>query len=197
MNQKKRQKYLSLMLECQKRLESLYDLSSGRVDGVYFQVVIEMEALQLRKLLELIAFSSLITHEKAYEQVTKKIDGVWKAKNILKELEKINPDFYPVPIIGIKESGWVKLRGGFLTKKQFVALYDECSMYIHVRNPYRVRKKPLTFHEKVPMYLSKIENLLLKHIVSLAGSEGLLLVDVPHFKNSKESLRIRHLVKTA
>ncbi|PDO51313.1 hypothetical protein AWE29_25325, partial [Escherichia coli] len=195
MNEKKRQKYLKIMFECQKRLETLHALSSGRIDGIYFQVLIEMEALQLRKLLELIAFSSLISHEKAYEKVTKKIDGVWKAKNIFKELEKINPNFYPVPISGVTKTGWTKLTGGFLTKKQFIKLYDECSKHIHVRNPYRVRENSLGFHKKVPEYLSRIETLLLKHIVSLAGNEELLLVDVPHYEDSVTAIKMSHLVK--
>lgn len=195
-NESKRQKYLGLMFECQKRIETLHDLSSGRINGVYMPILIEMEALQLRKLLELIAFSSLISHEKTYENVTKKIDEVWKAKRILQELEKRNPRFYPEPILGATKAGWVKLKGGFLTKNQFVKLYDECSEYIHVRNPYRIRKNSSAFHKKVPEYLSRIETLLLKHVVSLGENEDLLLVEVPHYKDSTASLKISYLVPT-
>lgn len=197
MNSKKRNKYLKLMFECRKRIETLHALASGQSGGLYLQVLIETEALQLRKLLELIAFSSLISHEIAYRTVTQNIDGVWKAKRIMSELEKINPNFYPLPVSEITNDGWRKLKGGYLTKKQFVALYDECSTHIHVRNPYRVRENSLAFHGKVPSYLSRIESLLSKHIVSLVDDREILFVEVPHFEDSTSPLKIRHLIKNS
>ncbi|EAA3623728.1 hypothetical protein CP709_00765 [Salmonella enterica] len=195
MNSRKRQKYLKLMFECRKRIETLHDLASGEFGGVYLQVLIETEALQLRKLLELIAFSSLISHEAAYRTVTQNIDGVWKAKRIMCELGKINQNFYPLPVSEITNDGWKKLKGGYLTKKQFIALYDECSTHIHVRNPYRVSENSLAFHKKVPAYLSRIESLLSRHIVSLVDDMELLFVEVPHFEDSTSPIRIRYLVK--
>lgn len=197
MNAKKRNKYLKLMSECRRRIETLHYLSSGECEGLYLQVLIETEALQLRKLLELIAFSSLVSHETAYRVVTQKIDGVWKAKRIIFELEKINQNFYPLPVSDVTNTGWIKLKGGYLTKKQFIALYDECSTHIHVRNPYRIRENSLAFHKKVPAYLSKIESLLSKHIVSLVDDMEILFVEVPHFEDSSRPLKIRHLVKNS
>ncbi|HAN9233936.1 TPA: hypothetical protein IGP90_003901, partial [Escherichia coli] len=193
MNSKKRNKYLKLMFECRKRIETLHDLASGHTGGLYLQVLIEIEALQLRKLLELIAFSSLISYEESYKTVAKSIDGVWKAKRIISELEKINPNFYPLPVSSFTNDGWKKLKGGYLTKKQFIALYDECSTHIHVRNPYRISENSLAFHRKVPSYLERIECLLSKHIVSLADDREFLFVEVPHFEDSATPLRIRCL----
>src|SRR5438132_13869194 len=59
---------------------------------------IELVFVQLRKVLELIAFASLTANKAKYSAAHATFAEHWKAKLMLKELEKVNPEFYPVPI---------------------------------------------------------------------------------------------------
>ncbi len=113
-----------MMWECRYRVETLRDFTSGKTHCTYLQTTIEAEALQLRKLLELIAFSSLVSYQEAYSSLRNDIVKDWHAARILHKIESINPEFYPVPIDSFNRHGWHRVQGGYLTRKQFERLYD-------------------------------------------------------------------------
>ena len=181
------------MWECRYRIESLRELTSGKTHCSYLQTTIESEALQLRKLLELIAFATLVSYQDAYRSVRKDIAKDWHAERILRKIEDINPKFYPVPIDGINESGWNRLRGGYLTRKQFERLYDKCGAILHANNPFSKETSLLAFHRKVPEYLVRIENLLSEHLMELANSQELIHVIAPMEGNAP--IQVRHIVR--
>src|ERR1700731_738919 len=58
----------------------------------------ELVFLQLRKILELLAFASLTANREKYAAAHKKFATFWRAKDMLQDLEKVNPDFYPRPV---------------------------------------------------------------------------------------------------
>ncbi|WPC04101.1 hypothetical protein SBP02_15150 [Pseudomonas benzenivorans] len=192
MESKNRRKYASMMRECRYRIETLRDFTSGKTHCTYLQTTIESEALQLRKLLELIAYSSLVSYQEAYRSVRSDIAKDWHAARILRKIEGINPEFYPIPISGWNKKGWNKIRGGYLTRKQFETLYDKCGTMLHIQNPFKKGKSSLAFHKKVPEYLDRIESLLAEHVVNLAESEELVHVLAPMEANAP--IQVRHLV---
>ena len=59
---------------------------------------IENICLQIRKLLELIAMSSLIMNKEAFEKAEKSFKTMWNAKLILKDIKRIHPQFFPMSI---------------------------------------------------------------------------------------------------
>src|SRR6516162_6253486 len=59
---------------------------------------IELAFLHVRKILELIAFGSLIANRDKYSAVHENFANHWKAKDMLSAIEKLNADFYPVPV---------------------------------------------------------------------------------------------------
>ncbi|WP_221076112.1 hypothetical protein [Agarivorans aestuarii] len=180
MNSYNRQKYLKLMYEATLRLETLRDFLSGIHSATYNVTTIESEALQVRKLLELIAYASLVSNREAYETVKKDLAKDWHAERILRKVESVNPSFYPVPL---NSSGTVK--GGFLTRKQFSKLYDKCGGILHAKNPFsKSQRNYLSFEAKIPEYVDRIENLLKHHKVTLASKE-ILIVTVPTGSNQK------------
>ena len=76
--------------------------------------------------LELIAMGSLLANSKALAQVQSKIQRYWNAKDLLKDIQAINPDFYPRPIVqkpsqrpGVKMD-WLDGSHDYLTKDRFV-----------------------------------------------------------------------------
>ena len=186
-----RRKYLELMLEVEKRLEVLNGFISKEIGALYVQTTIESEALQLRKILELIAYSSLIAHKTAYESIRSDISKDWHASRILRKVETLNPGFYPIPTNGIKNGNWRRVRGGFLTRKQFETLYDRCGNVLHSKNPFsKISQYSLSFHKQVPSYVSRIERLLEEHVVVLAGSNEIIHVKVPFFTGQPNQLRL-------
>jgi hypothetical protein len=67
---------------------------------------------------------------------------------MLQELKKINPDFYPTPVLplvlqsdGIKHLALVT--EGFLTMEEFATLYDTASEFLHVANPFTLKDRQI------------------------------------------------------
>lgn len=120
----------------------------------------EFVALQLRKILELIAFSSLIANKKIYSKARKEFATDWNAKKILKYLEKVNPNFYPEPIYlandnknGVKHFEYLK--DGYLTKKEFVFLYNKCGKALHALKPFS-GSAVINFEKSIDGWVQKI-----------------------------------------
>jgi hypothetical protein len=91
---------------------------------------IEIIFVQFRKILELIAFSTLTANKEKYSIAHANFALHWNAKSMLSAVEKLNPDFYPVPhgLPEILPTGVKNITGlaeGFLTKKDFELLYDK------------------------------------------------------------------------
>ena len=177
------------MLEIEKRIETIEDLYAGRHSTTYDVTTIESICLQFRKVLELIAFSSLITHKDSYIKVRADIRRDWHADRILKKVEQLNENFYPVPLTDPKYSAKPFKRGGYLTRKQFSKLYDKCGDILHARNPFDRYNKPLAFQRKVPDYVSRIKELLDIHLITFSGSDKAIFVEVP-FGNNDMPVRV-------
>lgn len=145
----------------------------------------EYASVQLRKILELIAFSSLVANKEIYSDTHKNFKAHWKAKNILKELEKINPDFYPRPgriTFGENNSHHIELlsnimngKGTPLTKEEFETLYDTCSKILHIPNPYQGNILVDFIHD-IDGWLKKIAALLDTHQITLINDTKWLII---------------------
>lgn len=190
-----RKKYLWIMWEIDRRLKVLKALENGNADVLYLKAKVESEALQLRKILELIAFSSLVAHYEKYKEVRSEMDKDWHAKRIISKIELINPNFYPIPTRGCIEGWWHDVRGGYLTKKQFQTAYDLCGDMLHARNPFaKLNRSAIAFGKRVPDYIARIEKLLEQHRVILPDNLG--VIHVQSNFGSNKCLKIR-LYKSA
>ncbi|MBI3401650.1 MAG: hypothetical protein HY048_09540 [Acidobacteria bacterium] len=141
----------------------------------------ELAALQLRMVLELIAFASLCAHKDTYAAVHANFAKHWKASLLLKELASMHPDFYPKPVRfdHIKEGGVRHFArvDGFLTQEEFVRLYDVCSQVIHTANPFG-ELKPIDFGLSVAAWVERIQALLDTHFIRLYGNPQLWVVQM-------------------
>ena len=97
-------------------------------------MAIESEALQLLKFLDLIEFSSLVSYQDGYPAVGTGISKDWNAARILKKIEGINPDFYSTPVRGHDGKCWRKRNGGYLTRNQFLQLYNKYGAQLHIES---------------------------------------------------------------
>ena len=97
-------RYLNLMEDVKRRIGTvekvvLQGWSLGSESADY-----EVVCINLRKILEIIAFAAMVANKAVYEKRHVRFASHWKAKAILEEMEKLNPAFYPVPF-GSKSVG--------------------------------------------------------------------------------------------
>lgn len=150
----------------------------------------EFVCIQLRKTLELIAFASLTANKERYAEVHADFESHWNAKRLLINLEKIHPHFYPRPIQldGQNEKGvkhFANVADGYLTREEFVILYQKCSEALHARNPFRTDSKVINFGRSIREWVGRIQKLLAVHYMQLAGSENLWVVLMQHPDDGK------------
>src|ERR1043166_302234 len=95
------EKYCGVMEEIKLRINVVNFFISGQGHALYQPPTLESACLQLRKILELIAFGSLVANKDAYTSVYAKFSKEWNAEDLLRKLAQVNPAFYPVPIIEV------------------------------------------------------------------------------------------------
>ena len=137
---------------------------------------VEFVCLQFRKLIEQIAMLSLIAHVEEYSQIQSRFASQWNAKKILKELEELNENFYPIPAkINEDERGKFIdpiLNTDFLSKDDFLELYQICSSVIHAENPYVEEPKlPRPIEATFKKWYDKVYNLISCHVLVLYRME--------------------------
>ena len=183
-------KYINNMNEIKRRVNVLQYITStekflGEDDRDY-----EVACINLRKILELISFSSLVANVAEYSKIHQKYATHWRAKTILTEIEKINPDFYPKPVTlkdvdskGIKHL--VDIEDGFLTRDEFIALYDKCSEVLHSWNPFDPRPRVLHFGYSVSQWVQRIQRLLGMHYISFVSDKGVWVINMSDPRDGK------------
>jgi len=176
------QLYINVMEEARDRLNFVKSLPARNASTGLQMIDQELVFLQLRKILELLAFASLTANREKYAAAHKKFATFWRAKDMLQDLEKINPDFYPLPIKppelqpnGMKRCAAVD---EFLTKDDFVSLYDVTGYFLHVRNPFSAQDPDIRMRYNVRQWLERIQSLLALHVMRLVDGK-LWVVEVP------------------
>jgi hypothetical protein len=173
-------KYAELMEGIKKKIAALDTALPGLlVNGVGDLAKLQIAAVILRQTLETIAFASLIINKALYDQVHQDAASQWSAKRLLDKIEKLNPQFYPSPVLEVQGGPQPDLVGkssGFLTRQDFIDLYDECSKIIHQKNPLSQNYGYTAFANAIPEWRAKIIELLNVHKLHLPGDDGFYLV---------------------
>jgi hypothetical protein len=178
------QRYCSAMAEIKTRHRLVKVVGEGRILAFPQAARVEFGYLQFRKILELIAMGSLLANSKALGQVQSKIQHYWNAKDLLKDIQAINPDFYPRPIVqkpsqrpGVK-TDWLDRPDDYLTKDRFVTLYDTCGGILHARNPFAREQDYPKLEKAAPNWYLWIRNLLNAHTIRLVGDPIIWLMQM-------------------
>ena len=77
-------------------------LISKEINMKYKATQIESMVLQVRMITELIALGSLAANKPLFEENLQKFKNLYHPKEILRDIEKLNPKFYPEPIVEIQ-----------------------------------------------------------------------------------------------
>lgn len=170
--------YVDWMEEIKRRVEVVEGFLSKQCNAMYVQTTAESIALQVRKILELIALSSLVANREAYARHRKNFEKDWHAKRILQTLEKANPSYFPVPYRQIveKDTGKVTeikhIKNGYLTKNELEKLFDACCDLLHAENPFSPDSNSAQrFLASVPSWLSRLKKLLNHHTIQLVDRD--------------------------
>lgn len=192
--------YRSLMEELKNRIRVVDDLGAGRVNLGFGAVEVELAYLQLRKILELIAYSSLVMNVDLYSKQRASFATDYHANRIIRQLAKINPNFYPEPMeVWLSASGdgtaiLKKIGVDYLTVEDFMALYDKCSDIMHSASPYAEAYDYESFRAEIHMWCRKIYALLDTHLVNILGSDTVTVFEMaPKYGEIKNILSFQRL----
>ncbi|QOP41359.1 hypothetical protein [Sulfurimonas marina] len=165
--------YLNNMRDVKKRIEYAENQLSV-FNTTHDYLLLENALLHTRKALECIAYASIAPNKNAYSKFRSeaKIPADFRKDyhggKILKQLERVNKDFYPLPLVKPKlvaERQWHfdRLSSGYLTKKQYSNLYDRLGKFLHSDNPWDNDKGYLNLANDMPENFQRIKSLLQIH----------------------------------
>ena len=185
-------RYLRNMQIIKWRMKAIKDIRMNKCHTTYPATNVEFCALQIRKILELIALSSLISDLDVYREQLNGIEKKWNARLILQDIGRIHPDFYPVPIDIDPDNKyrWLDKKNRYLTKEQFVSIFKKCGKVLHEDSVFRDDKDMDSTikqtDEQIDNWMALIMNLLNTHIVRLFNKKDLFYItmggenDRPH-----------------
>lgn len=180
--------YCALMEDIKQRIAVVRRFTRGEISLGREGFNAEAVCVQVRKILESIAFGSLLAHREAYEAAHNDIERAWRAKTILDRVQAVHAKFYPEPMTTprrVEQGHWhmEPLSEGFLARDDFVTLYDKCGDILHMWNPYRPGPRQVDFGRSIDEWCGLIQNLLRYHVIWMRTdtepSEG-WLVDMEH-----------------
>lgn len=92
--------YSDQMIELRKRLFTIKGITGNTLDTKILPIPIQAEiiALNFRRICEIIVLSNLIINVEEYSKRRETFSTDWRIKDIIKEIKKVNPKFYPTPI---------------------------------------------------------------------------------------------------
>lgn len=178
------QAYLQSLEEIKLRLADVKRLASRAASPAAEPFDNDLVAVHFRKVTELITFGYLTANKKRYAEAYTDFAGHWKLKEVLNNLAKIHPNFYPRPVVvarqtdigGRRHHHFDFVQRGFLTRSDLAKLYGQCSQAIHARNPFAT--KQAQDPAASPMYwISKIERLLSFHQMRFVDTRGMWIIE--------------------
>jgi hypothetical protein len=169
--------YANVMQEIKGRIEIIRLFLSGQIHAIHKPITTESIGLQFRKVFELISFASLTANKQQYSEAYNDFAKHWEAAKLLKNLDYINSDFYPHPVVQTPPTipgtkfNFDDREHDYLTRDDLVEAHGRCGALLHGANPYA---KPIDyeFYEKqFPLWLDKTMNLLNTHVIRLEGED--------------------------
>lgn len=135
--------------------------------------VVEFLCLQFRKIIEHIAYLSWIANRNEISKIQAQFAYNRNIEDIFADLERVNPQFYPHPVIKEETDTpkffrWVDVNEGFMTKEEAIKIYEICGGMLHTINPYNTTTIDLEIYDQFIDWLYKIHKLLSSHIIRLS-----------------------------
>jgi len=191
--------YYELMESIKSRIILISKISSGKFSSGDIRHDTESAYLHLRKVLELIAFSSLVVNKDLYVKARSDCEYVWRANKLLEYIKAINPNFYPIPVEVMTAAnnpslaGIRKFSGDYLAVEDFEELYNLCGDLMHADNPFGKKKDYNEYFLKIKGWARKIHELLDMHVVRFVDSDKFRLIEMSPKHGPIKKLMFVHL----
>src|SRR5271155_3857663 len=175
------EKYAATMKQIKLRTEVIRLFFRANATPIICQRPSRPIGLQFRKMFELIAFSSLAANREQYSAAYENFATHWRAGKLLENLERINPDFYPKPVLEVRSAqpgvvNDLKDRDqDYLKQAELIVAHRKCGALMHAENPFGQPIDYKYFEKNYPKWNTKIINLLNMHKVHLLGDTGFWL----------------------
>lgn len=197
-------RYSSLLAEVKLRMEVISEHLNGLRATKYVMTEVEFLCLQFRKVLELIAFSSVVANKEDYINAYPKYAKHYNAVKMLDDLLKVNPKCYPQPIKEVSEevinghevSNLGNLVFGFLTEDEFRDVYNKCGGILHAENPYRTKIDVKGIRKQFGSWHKKIVTLLNNHTIIVSGGQYMIIGIMQAKEDGKIHANLLKLVDT-
>ena len=160
--------YCGLMEQVKSRIEAIDQLME--LPGITIQIRVESICLQLRMLLELIVFSSLVSNKDVWQKSQKELQSSRDISRKLRELKRIHPNFYPRPVEIQGSTPGAEpgdRKEGFLNESKLIEVYGRLGNILHAENPLGKETGYRYFIDEVPGWISQVQHLLECHKVYL------------------------------
>jgi len=138
---------------------------------------VELVALQLRKILEALVFANLSANIETYQEMFQSYYTDWNMTKIIERIRKINPSYYPVPIIRpevtkntdeLAEFFVEPITQDFLTEDEVKCTKKYLDKLLHADNPFNTNLRSVKDElDRLEKFLIKITNLLRTHQTKL------------------------------
>jgi hypothetical protein len=173
--------YAAIMEEVKVRAASVNAITNGP-NGLPSPLVREYSYLQLRMMCELVALSCLVAHGDIEATKAASFQKAYKADEILKRLEALHPNFYPVPrkpVFGDRSVHLADYDADFLTKSELITFYGKCGDVLHKGSLKRLlspKSATQNSYPEINKWGQKMLNLLSAHTISKIGGNFHFLV---------------------
>lgn len=154
--------------------------------------VMDAAVLQARKAFEATAYAAIAPNKDAYAKLRAAADKPadfrkdYNARRIFHMLSKLNPNFYPIPLMPARSTGpgswhFDQKKSGFLTKSRFETLYDRFGKFLHADNPWDDDKGVANLIADLPQAISELRELIVLHktTVKTPAFFGVWVLEVP------------------
>jgi len=183
------------MEQIKARTNVINAFGNKQTSTIFQETNVECVFLQFRKILELIAFGSLVANKIEFSKTYSEFSKCWNANYLFRDLERVNPAFYPIPVIEKPKPGYpVELefkKEEYLKKKDFLKLYEKCGKILHSTNPYDARIDYSQYEQSIQGWLTKITRLLSSHVIKLINDPNLYLI---HMREPERDGKANHYV---
>src|SRR4051812_28295584 len=136
MTPEEEKRYVDYMTDIKNRIDFLQNTQLQ----MPAQVVAEIYALQLRKIVEGVVFSSLTANREKYSELHANFARHWRIRPIIKSIKTFNNEYLPIPVLEIERDGqpaWDYPKGAqFFTEDNLIEIYDDSSAIIHSEKPF-------------------------------------------------------------
>lgn len=181
------QLYANSMARIRERINFIQTVNVNKIEVGSTAFKGELMFLNFRKVLEEIAFSSLAANKDKYTEAWADFATHWNAKKILKKLDQLNPNFYPVGLnapveVAPGQKHFELIPDGFMDRNEFVELYQISSQVLHTRNPYDASDPTIQAKYTVADWVTRIQKLLSWHKVELID-QSRWVVHIPPEEN--------------